>query len=148
MAPGIRIWWDQDLEAYRMVTPYNKAFLELFKAAIPGSDRAWDDSSKTWSFTEKYLQGVVALTEKVFGGKATVISKDQSQKATTPPSMASSPLDKVILQFFRALPFEAAQKAYRIAAVSLHPDHGGDMEKMTALNSAWSRLEKELYGKQ
>jgi hypothetical protein len=142
----VRIWWDPDMQAYRLVTPYSDAFKQAFMAFIPGSDRFWDASAKSWTFSEKHLTQVFLLVEKVFGSKPTVITRAQAEKASVPPSVASSPLDSLILKFFRLLPYEAVQKAYRHAAMSLHPDHGGDMEKMSSLNSLWQRIEKEIYG--
>ena len=47
----------------------------------------------------------------------------------------------------KLLPFDAAQSAYRKAALLLHPNKGGDKEKMTRVNALWSRIENELYRK-
>jgi len=145
---SVRIWWDTNLGGYRMISPYNQGFVDLLKAAIPGSDRSWDGTSKTWSFTDKYLSGVIALSEKVFGTKATVITREQAEKATTPPSVGKATVITVAQEFMSLIPYESAQRAYKHAAALFHPDHGGDMEKMSRLNALWQRLEKELYKKE
>ena len=147
-ASGVKIFWDVNVGAYRMVTPYNPAFVELLKQAMPASDRMWDATSKTWTLTEKYLDKVRALAEQCFHTTAVVVTRQQSEAASMPRTVAASPLDQIIVEFFRLLPYGAAQKAFRQAAMELHPDRGGDISKMSALNAAWQRLEKDLYGKQ
>jgi hypothetical protein len=140
-----KIFWDSNVGAYRMVTPYNAVFVDLLKTTIPASDRLWDPAAKMWTITERCLPGVRELVTKLFRQPPTVITKEQAQTASQPKSVMSSPLDSVIVEFFRLLPFEAAQRAYRHAATVLHPDHGGDMTSMSKLNAAWQRLEKDLY---
>ena len=144
---SIKIWWDESVAAYRVTTPYNETFFNLLKQLIPFSDREWDKSSKTWTVTERFMEPIRQLAEKTFRDTATVITKAQSQKSSVPPALAKQPLDGVICQFFRLLAYEDAQAAYRKASMRLHPDRGGSMEQMTALNSAWTRLEKELFKK-
>lgn len=144
---SVRIWYDPQADAYRVVTPFNQAFVDAIKKLVPISDRAWDASSKTWTITERFMGPVCSLAEKAFKCKATVVTKAQAQAASMPPVVRQAPLDSVILDFFKLLPFEAAQGAYRKAALTLHPDRGGSMESMSRLNAAWQRLETELYGR-
>ena len=153
--PMIRIWWDTSVTAYRLTSPYSKELVEMLKTKIPGSDRSFDFQSKIWTFTEQWLIPIKGLlTAMQF--QITVITRAQSEAAATGGTgraNASSPvrvasLDSVLAQFMRLLPYDAAQSAYRKAALALHPDRaasGGSMEKMQALNVAWTRLEKELY---
>ncbi len=144
---NLRIWWDQDVEAYRLSNPYNQAFVDFFKSAYPVSDREWDPSSKMWTFVEKHLDSVVLLVEKIYKQKPVVISKQQAQRASTPPNVQALPINDVIASFVHMVPYEAMQKAYRHAALLMHPDRGGDMEQMSKMNAVWQRLEKELYKK-
>lgn len=144
---SIRIWWDESVQAYRVVTPYRPQFVDALKQLLPASDRSWDNQTKTWTITERFLGPVQNLAEKAFGAKATVITKDQAQKASMPPTVRSSTVDTVIVEFFKLLPYEALQKAYRQAAMTLHPDRGGNMESMSKLNASWQRLEKEFFNK-
>jgi hypothetical protein len=143
---NVRIWWDQAVNAYRMTVPYNPSFNETFKTLIPHSDRAWSPDSKTWTITENYFNATKSLVEKIFGN-ATVITRSAQEKASQPPPVKTAPIDQVLLQFVRLLPYDAARRAYLLAANALHPDKGGDMTKMADLNACWQRLEKEWFNK-
>ena len=156
--PSIRIWWDGSVSAYRLTSPYSKELVEMLKLKIPVSDRSFDPQTKIWTFTEQWLTPLKALlTALAF--QTTVITRAQAEAAAGAPgrSSTSSPtnpqhgvntLDAVLVTFMRLIPYDAAQSAYRKAALALHPDRaasGGSMEKMQQLNVAWTRLEKELY---
>ena len=149
-SPGsIKIWWDVTVQAYRMVTPYNANFVEAIKKSIPVSDRQYDPSTKIWTFVEKYCDAMKAVVEQVFHVKATVVTRLQAEQAQAPPRSggANSPLDSVIIRFFKNLTYDAAQKAYREGALTLHPDRGGSLDKMSQFNADWDRLRKELFQK-
>lgn len=144
--PSIRIWWDNDVGVYRCSIPYNATVNDLLNQAIPFSERSLDKESKIWSITEQAMPAFRKIAESVFKSQATVITKEQAQKASASPSITKATLDSVLLDFVKLLPYEAAQKAFRLAALTLHPDRvGGDMEKMSRLNAAWTRIEKEFY---
>ena len=129
-----------------MVTPFNRSFVDALKALAPGGDRIWDADKKTWMISERIVLLVKDLAEKSFRVQATFISKQQAQNASAPPRTTTvAPIDKLMLDFFRLLPYNAARKAYQIAAMELHPDRGGSLEKMTQLNAAWARIEKEFF---
>lgn len=141
-----RIWWDSSVSAYRMTVPFNAAFVELFKSLIPHSDRNHNPESKIWTITEKYFDATRKLIASTFG-EPQVITREATEKASQPPPVKTAPLDSVILQFAKLLPYEAMQKAYRAGALALHPDRGGDMDKMASLNACWTRLETEYFKK-
>jgi hypothetical protein len=142
----VRIWWDASISAYHLTSPYNKDFKDTLLGLVPASDRSWDPATKIWTFTEKWLQPTINLAETVLRTKPQVVTRKQVEQAASSPATSQNiPIDTVLVQFMRAIPYEAAQKAYRTAAMLLHPDRGGDMAKMSAVNSAWSRIEKEIY---
>lgn len=144
---SVKIWWDNAIGAYKMVTPYNATFVDLLKQLAPGSDRVWDPSSKVWTISEKIVHLVKDLAEKSFKCQATFISRQQAQSASAPPKTVTlASIDSLMLEFFKLLPYNAARKAYQVAAMELHPDRGGSLENMTKLNATWSRIEKEHYG--
>lgn len=144
MSGNARIWWDSQISAYRMTSPFNPQFNELFKNLIPFSDRNWDKETKIWTITERYFAPTKTLLDKMFGN-VQAITKEMAEKAAAPPPVKTLPIDGVLMSFMKLLPYEAAQKAYRAAAIVLHPDRGGDMEKMANLNACWQRLEIEFY---
>lgn len=145
---SIRIWWDVSIQAYRISTPYNKSFLDAMKALIPFSDRNWDDTTKVWTVTERFMEPMKQLAEKYYRATAVVITRQQAEAAQQSAPVAKiASVDEVILKFFKLLPYDSARKAYLHGANALHPDHGGEMSKMSDFNAAWQRLEQELYGK-
>lgn len=146
------IYWDTKIQAYQLTMKGEFGKIEktvqFLKGAIPHSDRNWDPTSKTWTFTEKYLDGVSKFCILIFGAQeVATLTRDkvEGQDKAVSNTNGYSQLDSAMLVFMKLLPYEAAQRAYKMAAMNLHPDRGGDMESMTRLNQAWSKLEKELY---
>ena len=142
-----KIWWDDNVQAYAISTPYNPDFVSAIKAIIPSSERGFSEVSKVWTFTEPYLAAMQKLAEQLWpsAGEVIVISRAQAQKKTTVPmSMRGS--GDVSLAFIQASGFDAAQKAYRVATRQFHPDlikDGG--EQMAQINSLWDRIKKEVF---
>lgn len=148
----VRIWWDPDAKAYRLLTPFNQGFLDLFKTAFPASDRWWDKDARQWLFTEPRLQNVINLVKLVYKVDAVLVKRSdveaKQSEARSAERLSKLSIDEVIVQYFKLLPFEAARASYRSAATALHPDKdGGDASKMSSLNAAWSRIEKDLFKK-
>jgi hypothetical protein len=146
-----RIWWDTSIQAYRLVSPFNKSLVDAFKLLVPASDRQFDPQSKIWTFTERWLTPTLAMFKQIGLQQPTVVSRADAERASAGSQSQShsvthtTSLDKTLSDFVRLLPFEAAQSAYRKASLVLHPDRGGDMDKMQALNNAWQKIERELY---
>lgn len=144
------IFWDVKLSAYQLQMKGDfqriEKTVQFLKGAIPHSDRNWEPTTKTWTFTEKYLDGVQKFCILVFGAQeVAVLDRTKVEGQSKISVSTSNTLDSSLLTFMKLLPFEAAQAAYRRASLVLHPDKGGDMESMTKLNQAWSKIEKELY---
>ena len=144
------IFWDVKIQAYQlqMKSDFGKIekTVQFLKGAIPHSDRNWEPTTKTWTFTEKYLDGVQKFCVLIFGNQEVAcLTRDKVEGQSKISVSSSNTLDSALLTFMKLLPFEAAQAAYRRASLALHPDRGGDMESMTKLNQAWSKIEKEMY---
>jgi hypothetical protein len=149
---SIRIWWDTSVQAYRMVSPYNQDLVTALKSFIPVSDRSYDPATKIWTFVERQYTPLLSLLAKL-NCTPQVMSKQQVEQAAQQTSQQAGtaavrvkPLDSVLIEFVRLLPYDAARTAYRKAAMELHPDKGGDPAKAASLNDAWTRVAKELYG--
>lgn len=140
-----RVWYDNDLAAYRCSTPYSKEFVEFIKIAIPTSDRAYDPTTKVWAFAEKYLDVIVDTARKVWRlpGEVVVITKAQTQQASSSPVLQKQTPEQVLVEFVKLLPIDALIAGYRRAATELHPDRGGSMEKMATLNALWDRIKSD-----
>ena len=149
--PQARLWWNSSISAYHFVSPYNEALKDALLKAIPASDRNWNPQARVWTITERYADPLRNLLT-VMGVNHTYVSKTQVEAAQQTASRTSAntasglhKIDDVKCDFIKALPYEAALKAYRHAAILLHPDRGGDATRMSALNIAWQRIEKEVY---
>lgn len=149
-----QIWWDIPTGSYVISSPYNQKLVEGLKALIPSGDREFDPTTKFWYLKEQYGEALKMLSENMFGvGNVSFVSKtasEQSQKAQQayiPPAMSATlgSNERAMINFIRLIPYDAAKKAYLIAASSLHPDKGGDPSKMSELNSVWTQIEKEVY---
>jgi hypothetical protein len=141
-----KLWWDNSVGAYRISTPYSPQFVDYIKASIPGSDRAYDKATHYWTFSEKYFKQVEDVIKKLWPTEHVIISHAQAQSASAPPALARTAITTAIEEFFLLLPFDAANAAYRKAALELHPDReGGNMEKMSKLNALWDRIKKEVF---
>jgi hypothetical protein len=149
---NIRIWWDTSVLAYRMASPYNQDLVNAVKQHIPVSDRSYDPTTKIWTFVERQLEPLRKMLTLI-GLQYVVITKQMADQVASQQSAGAGasranvkPLDAVIIEFVRLLPLDAAKAAYRKAAMDLHPDkQGGNSSKMTALNTAWDRIQKEVY---
>jgi hypothetical protein len=152
----ITIVWDSTVSAYRMTSPWIKELKEFMSAQMPHSDRDWDANTKTWTFVEKQLPNVQNLL-KLLGLTATVMLRQQVEAAqqqqqqqanTHAQAVVRNAIEPVVMQFVRTVPYDAMKKAYLLASLALHPDKvGGDGTQQATLNTAWQRIEKEIYGK-
>lgn len=148
MSHKCKIWYDTDVSAYRFSCSYSRNFIEAIKALIPASDRAYDDQTKIWLFSERYFVPVSNLAKRVYGANYVSIMTRQQAEANNQKSIARGVVGKIedtFVVFVKLLPFGAAAKAYRQAAVEMHPDRGGNPEQMARLNEVWSRIKKEHY---
>ena len=142
---NVRVWWDSSVSAYRLASPYNKDLVEGIKATIPISDRSFDPQTKIWTFVERQLDPLLKFF-KLMNVQPTVITKQQTEQASqSSPQQKGIPLEKLTLEFVKLIGPDAMLKAYRAAAMTLHPDRGGNMDQMSALNAAWDRIQKEVY---
>jgi hypothetical protein len=157
----VRIWWDAKVSAYRLQGDFKPELIEFLKANIPQDHRGYEKTKDPvtgkdehlWTFIEQYFDGMQKAAFLFFGqANVAILTRAQVESATRGPSSLPNmstnltSLDVMLVEFMKLIPFEAAQSAYRKAAMVLHPDRqGGSMEKMTRLNSIWTRIEKEIY---
>ena len=114
---------------------------------MDATGRGWDPASKIWTITERFFPAIKVAAERIFPGQVNILTREQAEKATAPSAVKIKTLNEVLLDFVLLLPNDALQKAYRVAAMTLHPDRGGDMEKMSRLNALWQRIEMERINK-
>jgi len=147
---NVRVWWDASVSAYRMSSPFNRELVDAIKAFIPVSDRSYDPTSKIWTFVERQLTPLQQLLTKLNCNVVVVTRQQAEQASQSSPNNAvrGKSIEVIALEFMRVAGADAMLKAYRAAAMTLHPDRGGSMDKMSALNAAWDRLQKEVYEQQ
>jgi hypothetical protein len=146
----IKIWWDVSVSAYRVSFPYNKDLVDVLSRQIPVSDRHYDMQTRIWTVVERQLPAIRKLFD-MLQATVVIVTRQQAeaqQTATQSGQIARGvkPLDSVLIEFVRLLPYDAAKTAYRKAVMQLHPDmQSGDADRASALNVAWQRIEKEVY---
>lgn len=155
MSPNttVRIWWDTQISAYRLMSSYNAALVDVLTKNIPVSDRSYDKATKIWTFVERQLAPLQALLKmlQITPKITTRAEAEQHQQASQAraaggnPLSTSSPIDLAIIEFVKLMPFDAMLKGYRQAQMQMHPDKGGDPDIASRLNAAWNRVKKEHY---
>lgn len=145
MSNKCTIWYDPKLDGYTLQCAFSPEFINFIKAAIPASDRSFDPASKNWKFHKKYADAVVSTAKKCFGDGNVAFISEQQVKGATPAASKTLTLESACAEFVKILPFDAANAAFRKAAMLLHPDRGGNMESMSRLNILWDKIKAELY---
>jgi hypothetical protein len=148
--------WDIQRKSYAVSTGYDVNFIEFIKAKIPGSDRAWDASTKMWYIKEAWFDIMFELASQLWPGAVGVVSRASAEQAWKEQEAARSamlaaqrqavlgPLENAILAFCQLCDADALRAARNKMAIALHPDKGGSPEKMAQLNAAWFAYEQEL----
>lgn len=152
--------WDNIAQVYKFTFDWVGAdFVEVLKKTIPSSDRAWDIKTKTWFLSEHGYDICKLLIEAVF--QTTIIQDRKAiedkwkefsfQVQSIDPNKEletfTSILTKVGITWDKSCKDgKLAVKAYRKAAMFLHPDRNpSGAEDMSKLNSAWANLD-EYFG--
>lgn len=145
---AVKIWWDVEIGAYRLSSSYNEALVKLLQEHIPISDRQFNERSRIWTFSEKWLTPIEALFKQFLNITPNITTRTQAEAhASKKPSSSTSnsPIEAMTIEFVRLVPYGDAQRAYRAAQLIHHPDRGGDAAKAARLNVAWERIKKEIY---
>lgn len=108
---------------------------DLIKEALPRSWRRWDPVSKLWFVQAHAVPDLAA--ELRADGWIVVIRDAPNTGHSSRPSDTTTWADAM----FTALGRSLGMKAHRALSRVLHPDHGGDLEQMKALNAARDRAE-------
>jgi hypothetical protein len=124
-------------------SPYDRAFVDGLKAAIPYAARAWESDRKIWVIWPLYQQELLAYLRDV-GAQV----QDDRETAHTPTQVPAMPED--LAQAFATLhlaptaPLGAADAVFKFWARHCHPDVGGDPELFRAANDAIQIIRRYL----
>jgi len=133
--------------------------IDIIKAKVPITAREYNPDSKHWTISKEYYVPIAEVM-KAMGFKVTVqeVAKQNAPNVDVPkdyeenfyrseakPSAGTESYTSVREQLFTLLEvaLESQEPAdlksiYRKKARQLHPDLGGDAEKMSELNRLWS----------
>ncbi len=152
--------WDVARCAYALKAEYQPNFIEFLKAKIPGSDRAWDPSTKTWYIKDAWFDILFELASQLWPGAVACVPRAQAEQAFKEQEAARNamlqaqraavlgPFESALLAFCALCDLDSLKASYRKAATQLHPDKaGGDSDKMSKLNAAWYLIEQEFTKK-
>lgn len=156
--------------AVRINVPYNAEFVREIKS-LDSKRRQWSPGTKEWIVFEPHVLWAATLTRSYYPDVTEVRSAEftekqartgyqsrsqwrsnyqsgsydfGSRKATGNPSSNGSSVstDHQTLFVTPDAPKEVIMSAYRALAKLNHPDKGGDVKQMEAINLAYERIEK------
>jgi hypothetical protein len=117
----------------RVVTPFDRDFVDDLKVMIPRDHRQWVPEDKHWLVNELFIKELVDIVRMHFDD----VETDLGQKETIETT------EGLFNQLFKVIPKDHVDKIYKILAQALHPDHGGSTEQMTELNKAYQEVIKK-----
>lgn len=117
-----------DRHEARIVSPFEAK--DAIKA-IPG--RRWDKTRKQWVVPAEYATEAERILW-IYCDRVDVI--DNREPTTAPPPPPPRRSENAFADALGAVPQRLRRRAFRALAEVLHPDHGGDLKAMQALNAA------------
>lgn len=160
--PQCSFTWDVPRQAYAINADYQQNFLEFIKAKVPVSDRVPEYDSvtrkfKCWYIKEAWYDILYELAVHIWGpsGVRAVTKEDaerawKAQEDARKAALAAQrqavlgPFEAALLDFCSLCDIDALRAARNKMAIALHPDKGGDPDKMAKLNASWFIVETEL----
>ena len=136
----VDIFWDISVFLYRIKAPYDKPRIDELKREVPGQFRTWDPPTKTWVFEEDYLSAVL----KIYSGYKIKLrgrqDVEREQRASLPAHIEADEITKACVKFIGFLDADAIGKAFKVQAVKMHPDKGGDAKAFAEFNEAYQYI--------
>lgn len=156
--PPIRVERANLLRGIYLYTPYNEAYINELKQTVPADLRLWESDEKRWYVFESYAEQAIRLARTYWphinvsaynsdsgsqGQQQGQRQQSQGSGQQAPPRWASaSRADCATLYLTEDAPPEVIKAAYKALAITHHPDRGGDVAMMRAVNTAFDRLKK------
>jgi hypothetical protein len=120
--------------------------IAALKNYVDASYRAWRPATKSWcvdASAEFEMGEWLALCTAEFHAEVTrTHAKQQTYGRRNIAKPETDPF--AALYLLPSAPVEVVKAAYRALATLHHPDHGGDVEKMKAINAAYSEATQRL----
>lgn len=118
----------------KVVTPYNKSFVQDLKDEIPPGHRMWDAALKCWYVNDVYLDELITCVKHFYKNVETDLLQSEAPAGTGPYAE---------LHLLSSAPNELIKKAYQLLAFKAHPDSGGSDAAFKKLNGAYEVICKE-----
>lgn len=113
-------------------------FNQELKDRIQHGARRWDPDQKVWKVDPSYEQILLEILNRWF--EEVTILETNAPPAPAPALAADT---DAIAKMVRLCPDAVLPKVYRTIAAALHPNAGGDEEKMRELNMLWTQIKTE-----
>ena len=129
-----------------------KAVIAWIKMTIPSNERDYDPDTYEWVIHEKYFVMLRDVIKGVGDFDATFFEKPEgsSQIKFVPLDEYMKLFTYVTGQELAKLEFKEAQRAYRLAAMKMHPDRHPDNpnagQRMSEFNEAWDVIKERHFG--
>jgi len=128
-----------------------KAVITWIKMTIPSNERDYDPDTYEWTIHEKYFQTLKDVIEGISGFNFSYFEKPlgNSQTKFVPLDEYTKLFQYVTNQDATQLEYKDALRAYRLAALRMHPDrHPEDPsagQKMSEFNEAWNVIKERHF---
>jgi len=119
----------------KVITPFNRDFIDELKVIVPSSERNWNPGDKCWLVRDTYLVELAELCNRCFDE----VETDLVQA----PAVTTDCGSYAVMFLLPQAPIELIKAAYRILSLAYHPDRGGKTEDMSHLNQAYDEIRKE-----
>jgi hypothetical protein len=117
------------------------AIIDKLKDTIPSFARRWEPHNKAWSIrSDQFLHRWLDVC--AWDGDFEVVweKPGQYQETPRPPKASKRAAAYVALHLLPSAPPELVKAAHKTLATLHHPDKGGDLERMKAINNAYDVL--------
>ena len=121
----------------QLEAPYNKPFTDELKKSLPSKKRMWDNNDKCWYVVKDQFDKLTHLLEKHY---TETILLDFPEQETATDAWS-------VMWLLPGAPLEIVRAAFKALAVKYHPDRGGSVEDMQALNIAHTEILGEFAEK-
>ena len=132
-----------------LVGPYDQAFNERLKGGIPAPHRWWAPERRMWAIASGWYTPLVALIEAHYGAhsyqlffSAAQVDRVLATLTGRPPPPVSPDAWYQTLFLQPGAPPPVIDAVYRQLAKLYHPDVGGDLRTMQAINDAYARIKQ------
>ena len=114
----------------KLVTPFDRDFVDEFKSTIPPGERKWDAVEKVWVVSYVYLPNVIDMLDNYYDEVSNEL--DDNQKI----SPLSNPY--AVMFLLPEAPSELVKFAYRLLSIEWR-----SVVKIEVLNQAYEQIKKE-----